>query len=140
MSLLRFHLAIPVRDLASTRAFYGGVLGLVEARAHDDAVTYDFFGHQLVCHVAPAAAATNADLHTMGDDDVPPRHFGAIFEWEEWPRMVEMLRRAGVRFLVEPAEHDHGSGGLQATCFFRDPSGNVIEWKTLRQPERLFAR
>ncbi|MBM4014718.1 MAG: glyoxalase [Planctomycetes bacterium] len=140
MTILRFHLAIAVRDLASTRAFYGGVLGFAEARAHDDAVTYDYFGHQLVCHVAPDVAAQNAAIHLHGADDVPPRHFGVIFEWEEWQRAVARLRAAGVKFLVEPAEHDHGAGGVQATCFFRDPSGNVLEWKTLRDPARLFAR
>ena len=135
-----FHLAIPVRDLAATRAFYGGVLGCPEARDHDDSCTFDFFGHQLVCHVAPDEAARNAAVHTMGDDAVPPRHFGAILEWTEWPRWIAKLRAARVKFLIEPGEHDHGAGGLQATCFFADPSGNVLELKTLKEPARLFAK
>ncbi|MBL8840629.1 MAG: VOC family protein [Planctomycetes bacterium] len=138
--LLRFHLAIAVRDLASTRAFYAGVLGCPEARGHDDSCTFDWFGHQLVCHVAPEQAAGHARVDSTGDGVVPARHFGALFNWDEWPRRVAALRAKGVQFLVEPAEHDHGAGGLQATCFFADPSGNVIEWKTLKEPERLFAR
>lgn len=135
-----FHLAIPVRDLATTRAFYGAVLGCQEARDHDDSCTFDFFGHQLVCHVAPDEAARNGDAHTMGDAAVPPRHFGAILGWSEWPRWVDRLRAAGVQFLIEPGEHDHGAGGLQATCFVRDPSGNVLEFKSLKDPARLFAK
>ncbi len=141
---LLFHLAIAVRDLASTRAFYGGVLGCPEARGHDDSCTFDWFGHQLVCHVAPEVVARDeahrATDGSMGDDAVPPRHFGAIFSWQEWPHWIARLRTAGVKFLVEPGEHDHGAGGRQATCFFADPSGNVIEWKALKEPERLFAK
>ena len=105
---LRFHLAIPVHDLASTRAFYGGVLGCPEARGHDDSLTFDFFGHQLVCHVVPSEAARNIALHRMGDDDVPPRHFGALFDWDEWPRRVAGLRagcRTGATEKVFPEQH-----------------------------------
>ena len=47
-----FHLAIRVRDLASARAFYGGLLACPEGRSSSDWVDFDFFGHQLVCHVA----------------------------------------------------------------------------------------
>ncbi len=129
---LPFHLAFPVRDLASTRAFYGTLLGCPELHASDDSLEYDFFGHQLVAHVAPDEAAHNARLHLMGDDDVPPRHFGALFDWEEWPRWVTRLRLAGVKFLVEPCVLDKGQRGEQATVFFADPSGNVLEFKSFR--------
>lgn len=135
---LPFHLAIAVRDLASTRAFYGTLLGLPEAHGHDDSATFDFFGHQLVCHVAPEALPDPAG--TAPGREVPPRHFGAIFPWEEWPRWIARLRAGGVAFRLEPSEHDHGVGGVQATCFFEDPSGNVLEFKTLKEPARLFAR
>ena len=135
-----FHLAFPVKDLASTRAFYGGLLGCREARSSDDSVELDFFGHQIVAHVAADEAAHNALLHRMGDDDVPPRHFGAVLPWEEWPRWVTRLRLAGVKFLIEPHVEDKGPGGEQATFFFADPSGNVLELKSFRDPGRMFAR
>ena len=135
-----FHLAFPVKDLASTRAFYVGVLGCREARSGDDAMEFDFFGHQLVAHVAPDEAAHNAKLHVMGDDDVPPRHFGAVFAWDEWPRQLTRLRNAGVKFIVEPCVLDKGPGGEQATVFFADPSGNVLEFKSFRDPAAMFRR
>jgi len=139
MAALPFHLAIAVHDLAAARAFYGGALGLREGRGHDDMATFDFFGHQLVCHLALEDAAREREARRVGGAEVPPRHFGAIFDWEEWPRRIAKLRAAGVRFLVEPGEHDHGAGGLQATCFFADPSGNVLEFKALKEPALLFA-
>ena len=48
--LTPFHLAIPVRDLAAARAFYGGLLGCDEGRSSAEWVDFNFFGHQLVCH------------------------------------------------------------------------------------------
>ena len=46
-----FHLAIPVHDLADARAFYGELLGCPEGRSSESWVDFNFFGHQLVCHL-----------------------------------------------------------------------------------------
>ncbi|MFZ5609323.1 MAG: VOC family protein [Pseudomonadota bacterium] len=51
MALPPFHLAIPVDDLAKARAFYGGLLGCLEGRSAERWVDFDFYGHQLVCHL-----------------------------------------------------------------------------------------
>ena len=48
-----FHLAFPVHDLAAARAFYGGLLGCPEGRSSDEWIDFDFFGHQIVAHLAP---------------------------------------------------------------------------------------
>lgn len=135
-----FHLAFPVHDLAAARDFYVNVLGCREGKRGADSIELDFFGHQLVAHLAADEAAHNAKQHVMGDDEVPPRHFGAVLDWEEWPRWVTRLRMAGVKFLVEPCVTDKGAAGEQATFFLADPSGNVIELKSFREPERMFAR
>src|SRR3954454_25104356 len=42
MSMPRFHLAFPVRDLGEARAVYGGLLGCPEGRCSDDWVDFDF--------------------------------------------------------------------------------------------------
>lgn len=132
-----FHLAVPVRDLAGTRAFYGGVLGCAEGRAADTWVDFDFFGHQLSAHVAPAdAAATNP----VDGDDVPVRHFGLVLPWAAWEALAARLRAAGVAFLIEPRVRFAGQVGEQGTFFVLDPSGNALEFKSFRDPDRLFAR
>jgi len=41
-----FHFAFFVKDLASTRRFYGDVLGCREGRSTDTWVDFDFFGSQ----------------------------------------------------------------------------------------------
>ena len=133
-----FHLAFPVRDLASTRAFYGGLLGLREGRSAPRWIDYDFFGHQISAHLVEgelADAATNA----VDGDDVPVRHFGAILGWAEWHALAERLRRAGVPFLIEPHVRFRGEIGEQATLFVLDPSGNALEFKSFQDRSRVFA-
>ena len=78
MSLRPFHLAFPVRDLAEARAFYGGLLGCAEGRSSAEWVDFDFHGHQIVAHLAPApeAVATNP----VDGENVPVRHFGVILD------------------------------------------------------------
>ena len=134
-----FHLAFPVRDLASTRAFYGGVLGCREGRSAPDWVDFDFFGHQISAHLLPEACGAER-AHDVDGDDVPVRHFGLVLGWEEWHALSERLRARGVGFRIEPHVRFAGRVGEQATLFVEDPSGNAIEFKAFRDPRAVFAR
>ncbi len=136
---LCFHLAFPVRDLASTRRFYGELLGCPEGRSAEDWVDFDFQGHQLSAHVLPEACG-NAHAHDVDGDDVPVRHFGLVLPWARWQELRERLTRAGVDFRIEPHVRFQGQVGEQATLFVEDPSGNALEFKAFRDPARLFAR
>ena len=61
MTQLRpFHLAFPVRDIAEARAFWGGLVGCPEGRSAPDWVDFDFYGHQIVAHLAPDVATAQA--------------------------------------------------------------------------------
>jgi uncharacterized protein len=133
-----FHLAFPVKDLASARAFYGGLLGCPEGRSSEAWVDFDLHGHQIVAHLSPEAcdAATNA----VDGDAVPVRHFGLVLPMDTWHALAGRLRAAGVRFLIEPHVRFQGEVGEQATMFFVDPSGNALEMKAFADPSRLFAR
>jgi hypothetical protein len=56
-------------------------------------------------------------------------HFGVVLDRPEWEALAERLRAAGVTFLIEPHVRFRGQAGEQATMFFLDPSGNVLEFK-----------
>ena len=131
-----FHLAFPVRDLASTRSFYAGLLGCPVGRSAERWIDFDFFGHQLSAHVAEAATAV--PTNEVDEDDVPVRHFGVVLHMQEWEDLAERLRRGGVQFLIEPRVRFRGEIGEQATFFVRDPSGNALEFKAFADPARLF--
>ena len=134
----RFHLAFPVRNLAEARAFYGDVLGCTEGRSASDWVDFDFHGHQIVAHLAPAEAAATTNL--VDGEDVPVRHFGLILTLDDWGVLAERLRGAGTRFIIEPQTRFVGQPGEQATMFLTDPSGNALEFKAFDDDNRIFAR
>jgi extradiol dioxygenase family protein len=139
MTMPPFHLAFPVKSLADARAFYGGLLGCAEGRSCDEWVDFDFFGHQIVAHLAPEEARPSA-THGVDGDAVPVRHFGVVLSMDAWNAMAEKLTAAGVRFLVEPHVRFKGEVGEQATMFFADSCGNAIELKAFRDMSRLFAK
>ena len=138
MTLRPFHLAFPVRDLDEARAFYAGVLGCPEGRSSDRWIDFDFFGHQIVAHLAPEkggdAAVNNVDGH-----GVPVPHFGVVLTLDDFRALADRLKRAGVTFEIEPYTRFAGKPGEQATMFFRDPSGNAIEMKAFASLAGLFA-
>lgn len=133
-----FHLAFPVHDLEAARRFYGGLLGCAEGRSSDAWVDFNFYGHQVVAHLAPdetRPSATNA----VDGDHVPVRHFGAIIPMAEWESLADKLRTAGTKFVIEPHVRFKGEVGEQATMFFLDPSGNAIEVKAFADDDLVFA-
>jgi extradiol dioxygenase family protein len=138
MTLPPFHLAFPVHDLDAARAFYGGLLGCPEGRSAAEWIDFDFFGHQIVAHLAAGAAPKHHN--PVDGHDVPVPHFGAVLPMAEWRELAERLREAGTRFMIEPNVRFEGQPGEQATMFFLDPSGNAIEFKAMARPENLFAR
>lgn len=138
--LTPFHLAIPVNDLAESRAFYGGLLGCPEGRSAEQWVDFDFFGHQVVCHVSANAPGRGADSNPVDGHDVPIPHFGVVLEMDAWDALAERLRGAGVEFVIEPYVRFQGQPGEQATLFLLDPSGNALEFKAFRDiAGQLFA-
>ena len=134
-----FHLALPIHDLALARAFYGGLLGCEEGRSATTWVDYDFFGHQISLHLAPARASV---VHTSPVDGhgVPIPHFGVVLDLARWEALADRLRRAHVAFVIEPYVRFRGQVGQQATMFFHDPSGNALEFKAFERREALFER
>jgi len=161
-----FHLAFPVRDLAQARSFYGGLLGCAEGRSDERWIDFNLFGHQIVAHLVdyetgetpvplgkestgetpiplgmestgdkPAPASNVVDGH-----DVPVPHFGVVLAMDQWRELADRLTQAGVAFVIEPYIRFAGQTGEQATMFFRDPSGNALEFKAFVDPSQLFTR
>ena len=141
--LLPFHLAIRVRDLAEARAFYRGLLGCPEGRSSNSWVDFNFFGHQLVCHVYENSSSPDSReaANVVDDHDVPVPHFGAVLDLPTWESLSLRLKTANVSFVVEPYVRFKGQVGEQATMFLRDPSGNAIEFKGFHNiAEQLFKK
>jgi len=134
-----FHVAFAVHDLALARSFYGDTLGCPEGRSADDWIDFNFFGHQIVAHLAPAEAG-QAQRNAVDGHGVPVRHFGIVLPMTDWEVMAERLKALEINFIIEPYVRFQGEPGEQATMFFLDPSGNAIEIKAFADINNLFAK
>jgi extradiol dioxygenase family protein len=134
-----FHLAFPVKDIAEARRFYGDLLGCAEGRSAPNWVDFDFYGHQVVAHLAPEECG-HRKTSAVDGHDVPVRHFGAILPMDEWEALARKLTQAGVDFIIEPHVRFKGETGEQATMFFLDPSGNALEFKSFADMSQVFSK
>lgn len=134
-----FHLAFPVDDLAKARDFYGGLLGCPEGRSSPEWVDFNFYGHQIVAHLAPGEVGHRSTSAVDGDN-VPVRHFGAILSMADWQALADKLHQVGTRFVIEPHVRFKGQVGEQATVFFLDPCGNALEFKAFGDRSQVFAK
>lgn len=135
-----FHVAVPVDDLAAAREFYGGLLGCREGRSAERWIDFDFFGHQFVCHLQPSADRTSDASNPVDGHDVPVPHFGVVLDMDDWERLADRLKSAGVEFVIEPCVRFRGQTGEQGTLFIRDPAGNALEFKGFSDLDQLFAK
>ena len=134
-----FHLAIPVDNLDTARHFYGSVLECPEGRTDALWTDYNFYGHQLVIHYQPKKEP-DAHSNPVDGHDVPVPHFGVVLPWEEWEKLADRVKKAGISFEIEPYVRFKGQNGEQGTMFFRDPCGNALEFKAFRDIGLLFAK
>jgi extradiol dioxygenase family protein len=134
-----FHLAFPVHDLALARQFYGELLGCPEGRSSDEWVDFNFYGHQIVTHLAPGETGPT-QRNAVDGHGVPVRHFGIVLPMGDWQALAQRLQARGTKFVIEPYIRFKGEPGEQATMFFLDPSGNAIEIKAFANLESLFAK
>ena len=128
MTLTPFHLAIPVHDVNVAREFYVDTLGCGVGRSSDKWVDLDLYGHQLVCHET-GDVRPDADSNPVDGHDVPVPHFGVVLTMPVWRELADRLGKQGIKFIIEPYIRFEGQPGEQATMFFKDPSGNAIEFK-----------
>ena len=136
----RFHLAMPVHDLAAAREFYGELLHCPEGRSTDTWVDFDLFGHQFVAHLDRSRTSVTGMSNPVDGDEVPVPHFGVLLEPHQWQLLADRLRAGGVEFVIEPHTRFAGAIGEQSTMFLLDPSGNALEFKAFADDSQVFAR
>jgi extradiol dioxygenase family protein len=131
-----FHFAFNVTDLDETRRFYGGVLGCAEGRSSPTWVDFDFFGHQISCHLGTPFKTEPTGI--VDGKKVPMPHFGLVLRLDEWKGMAQRLEAAGTQFVLPPQVRYEGQPGEQWTMFFLDPFGNPLEIKGLASMDGLY--
>lgn len=122
-----FHLSFPVADLDESLAFYEQVLGGVRGRREREWADVALFGAQFTLQHRPGEVT----------DPMPrSRHFGVTLPWDEWHELIARLND-----FVEPPTIGHpNTEREQAKAMIADPSGNLIEIKTYRDPRAVLGK
>mmetsp|Transcript_52120 Transcript_52120/g.156432 ORF Transcript_52120/g.156432 Transcript_52120/m.156432 type:complete len:104 (-) Transcript_52120:286-597(-) len=97
-------------------------------------------GHQIVCHWVGNDYRCIDYTNPVDGDDVPVPHFGLALTEEQFHELADRIRAAGVKFIIEPHLRFQGQPGEQWTMFFKDPSGNNLEFKAMSNQDNLFAK
>ena len=134
----RFHLAVPVLDLVEATSFYCDFLactpGSCEAKKWQD---INFWGNELTLHYSDNRVFRERHSVDMGEVCIP--HFGIHLVREDFNQLKErVIDNEKVNFFDDPYLRFFNDPREQETFFIEDPSKNVIEIKTMKNPETLF--
>ncbi len=132
-----FHYAFKIKDIASTRAFYVGLLGSEEGRSTEHWIDFNFFGHQLSAHISDQIPEPDYCGKVDGVK-VPIPHFGCLLTLTQFNEIKEKLLSANIQFLVAPQLRYEGKTGEQWTLFALDYSNNPIEFKAFTNEAEVF--
>ena len=116
-----FHYAFPVHSLEEAKEFYGNILGCAEGRSSEKWQDYSLHGHQIVCHWVGNDYKCIDYYNPVDGDEVPVPHAGLAVTVEQFHELAERVRKAGIKFIIEPHLRFQGAPGEQWTMFFKDP-------------------
>ncbi len=134
-----FHFSFLVKDIESTRKFYADILGCREGRSTSTWIDFDLYGNQLSAHVSNEVSQSfNCGFVDM--EVVPIPHFGCIVSWNDFHEMAECFEQNKAEFILKPMIRFAGEQGEQATMFFKDFSGNCLEFKSFKNPDHIFTK
>jgi hypothetical protein len=136
----RFHLAIPAGDLHNAIYFYCNVLGCTkgnsENKSSDSWCDINFWGNELTLHASSCKQTNERHNVDMGNVSVP--HFGVHFEADDFKALKERIIQNNIKFIDKPYIRFKGEVLEQETMFIEDPNGNVLELKTMVNPDALW--
>ena len=136
----RFHLAIPAGDLHNAIYFYCSVLGCtkgnMEINPPDSWCDINFWGNELTLHSSNCKQTGERHNVDMGNVSVP--HFGVHLEANEFKDLKERIIQNNVKFIDKPYIRFKGEVLEQETMFIEDTNGNVLELKTMVNPDALW--
>jgi len=126
-----FHLAIPCADLDEAMDFYVSKLGCKLGRKYPDRITLNFFGDQVVCHLAPGKIDPTPEIY--------PRHFGITFpEKKDFEGVLDLVKSKEIEFFQKPMVRFKGKPEEHLTFFLKDPSNNLIEFKNYQNQKMMY--
>ena len=126
-----FHLAIPAGDLIIATKFYTDILGCKLGNGEGGKwIDVDFWGNELTLHKTDMKLPNERHHVDMGNVAVP--HFGVHLDPTVFDKIKENLKTNNIKYLDEPYTRFKDKKEQQETFFIKDPHGNILELKTLK--------
>lgn len=125
-----FHLAFPVADIPTTKAFYVEGLGCEAGRESPHSLILNLYNHQIVAHTTDELTPQKG---------IYPRHFGLVFLQEtDWEALLDRALSKGLKFYQQPKRRFPDSRLEHRTFFLEDPFLNFLEFKYYCYPSAIF--
>ena len=132
-----FHLAVPAGNLTDSVQFYEKVLECkLGNREEGKWIDVDFWGNELTLHQTETMQHRERHHVDMGEVCVP--HFGVHLDEDVFQEVKRRIEASDIDYLDKPYRRFKGTKFEQETFFVEDPNGNVLEIKTMTNPEVLF--
>ena len=96
----------------------------------------NFWGNELTLHETKSKQFRERHDVDMGDVCVP--HFGVHLEAKDFEEVKKRIEASDIDYFDKPYRRFIGSKFEQETFFVEDPNGNVLEIKTMSNPDILF--
>ncbi|PCI63405.1 MAG: glyoxalase [Kordiimonadales bacterium] len=131
------HLAIPAGDLETTVKFYTDVFGCTLGNSEKGRwVDVNLWGNELTLHQSEEQLPAVRHDVEMGAVLVP--HFGVHLTQEDFDALKGRIAAAGLEYIDKPYRRFQGDKYEQETFFIADPNNNILEIKTMKNPEALW--
>ena len=126
-----FHLAVPAGNLSDSVQFYEKILGCkLGNREEGKWIDVDFWGNELTLHKTDMKLPS--ERHDVDMGTVPVPHFGVLLDRQVFEKIKANIKINKIDYLDEPYTRFDGKAEQQETFFIKDPHGNVLELKTLK--------
>jgi uncharacterized protein len=138
-----FHLAVPAGNLDTAIDFYCKILGCKKGNSEtndtDSWVDIDFWGNELTLHATKSNPnIDDLEIHNVDMGEVLIPHFGVHLTIEDFSNLKERLEKYGISYISKPHVRFKNTDLEQETMFIKDTHCNILEIKTLKNPDKLF--
>ena len=132
-----FHLALPYKNIEVTKAFYANILGATHGRQTDKWVDVNLYSHQLT-FTESGDFNFKFKNYKLDDNILPSFHFGVIISIEVWGALYKKLLQSSQEVTTEVTFMEN-KVGEHLSFFITDPNGYMIEFKSFKNKNEVFA-
>jgi len=134
---IKFHLALPCRDIGETRTFYRDVIRAGLGRSAEKWLDVDLFGNQLTF---TESGSFNFEYYgyRLEDHILPSFHFGAIVPLDIWNSLYSRLLGLDLEMGAKATFMKERSGE-HLSFFVKDPNGYMVEFKSFKNSAQIFS-